>query len=408
MWGMKRRFAPFLVTVLAMALLAGCTGQKAPAAADPAPASPAPAPAPAPAAPPKPIKIGAIFSSTGGASSLGKPEHDTVVLLTEQINKAGGIGGRPIELVFLDSESDETKAVLAMKKLAGDPEIVGIVGGTTSGESLAMLPEAGKNEVTFISVAASIKIVEPVSKWVFKTPATDREVVEAIVRHLKANGLLNVAWMSVNNAFGDSGRVEFERLAKDAGIKIIANERFNHADADMTAQVTKVKAANPQAVVVWATPPSASVVASNIHQLGLKVPQFQSHGISNKAFIDQAGAGAEGIIFPAQKLAVWETLPANDPLKGVTTEYVNAFQAKYNYFPTTFGAHAYDGFMMLVKAIEAVGTDRAKIRDHIEGLKSFVTAGGVFNMSPTDHMGLTANDIVLVQIKDGKWVRFGN
>lgn len=383
----------FLAIPLVLLVIAGCS-------------KPAPGGQQQPVKETKPIKIGAIFSATGNASSLGKPERDTVLLLTEQINQAGGIKGRPIELVFQDSESDETKAVLAIKRLAGDPEIVGIVGGTTSGESLAMMSEAEKNGLTFISVAASIKIVDPVQKWVFKTPATDREVVSAIINHLKSKNLTKVAWMSVNNAYGDSGRVEFERLVKSSGVELLSNERFNATDTDMTTQATKAKAAGPQAVVVWSTPPSASVMATGIATVGLKVPHFQSHGIANQAFIDQAKDAAEGVIFPAQKLAIWDTLPDSDPVKKVAGEYVKAFQSKYNYFPTTFGAHAYDGFMLLVKAIESAGADRAKIRDAVEGSRNFVSAGGVFNMSPTDHMGLKDTDIALVQIKNGKWTRY--
>lgn len=398
--------ALILLSALTLGLLAGCGGSgAAPAQPQSGTAASQPSAQPTPAST-APIKIGAIFAATGPGSSLGKPERDTVLMLADQINAKGGINGRKIEIVYLDSESDNTKAVLHMKKLAEDKEIVGIVGGTTSGESLAMLKVAEDNQVPFISVAASADIVQPVKKWVFKTPATDQLVVEAIVNQLKAKGLTRVAWLSVNSAFGDGGAKQFEDQAKAAGITIVDNERYGEKDSDMTAQVTRAKAAQPQAVIVWSTPPSAAVVAKNIAQLGLKLPQFQSHGIANQAFIDGAGDAAEGVIFPAQKLAVWDTLAADDPVAPLASQYVKDFQAKYNYFPTTFGAHAYDGFTMFVKALQAVGPDRAKVRDYIEGLKNFVSAGGVFNLGPSDHLGLTSKDIALVTIKGGKWVRY--
>lgn len=393
-----------LFTILG--LLAGC-GSK-PAAPAPAPAAaPAAAPAPAPApAPQPPVKIGAIFAATGPASSLGKPERDTVLMLADQINKNGGIKGRKVEVVFQDTESDETKSRLAMKKLAEDKDIVAIVGGTTSGESLAMLPEAETNQITFISVAAAASIINPVKKWVFKTPATDREVITAIVNLLKQKNLSKVAWASVNSAYGDGGRAEFQKLVGPNNLTVVADERFGATDTDMTAQATRMKAASPDAIVVWATPPSASVMAKNINQLGIKAPQFQSHGIANQAFIDQAKEAAEGVIFPAQKLAIWDTLADSDPVKKVAVPYVSDFQKTYNYFPTTFGSHAWDAFMMVVKAVENAGTDRAKIRDYIENLKDFVGAGGVFNTSATDHLGLSAKDIAIVTIKGGKWVAY--
>lgn len=402
----RKLSALFLSLLLTVGILAGCgtSGSSTP----PADSGSTQQPGTDQPQSSEPIRIGAIFDATGGASSLGKPERDTVMLLQEVINAQGGINGRPIEIVFQDSETDDTKALLAMKKFAEDPTIVGIVGGSTSAESLAMMPEAEKHEIPFISVAASIKIIEPVQKWVFKTPATDRLVVERILIHLKEKGLTRVAWISSNNAYGDSGRVEFEKLAPQYGVEMVANERFNLDDTEMTAQFTNIKAANPQAVVIWAIPPGAAVAQKAAHQLQIGVPIYQSHGIANQAFIDQSGEAAEGVIFPAQKLTVWDSLPENDPLKPVAADYVQKFEAKYGYFPTTFGAHAYDGVMMMVEAIKAVGPDRAKVRDHIEGLQNFVSAGGVFSMSPQDHMGISTKDIELVLIKDGKWTLYAD
>lgn len=407
-----------VVALFALSMLAACGQQPAPAPqpapaapqpAQPAPAAPAPAPAaPAPAQPeePKePIKIGALFDVTGGASSLGTPERDTVLMLTDQINAAGGINGHPIDLIFIDGESDETKNVLAMKRLIERDQVVAIVGGTTSGGSLAIKGEAERAGVPFVSVAASVLIVEPVTPWTFKTPANDVLVIQKIIDDfLVPQNIKRVGWLNVNNAFGDGGRAEFEKLAPNYGIEIVVNDRFDHGATDMTAQLARVKTANPEAVIVWSIPPSAAVVAKNFRQLDFQVPMIQSHGIANQAFIDLAEDGADGVIFPAQKLVVWDLLPDTDPVAPVARQYVRDFMDRFGYFPTTFGSHAYDGFMMIVDAIEHVGPNKAAIRDHLEGLTNFVTAGGVFTMSPTDHAGMTAESLVMVQIKDGKWV----
>lgn len=401
--------ASALVLVLAF-VVSACGGGAKPGAGGTSPAgagapvgSGAAQPAPAPA-PKEPIKIGAILDITGPASSLGKPERDTLLMLEEQLNARGGVNGRPVKLTILDSESDETKAVLAVKKLMGEG-VSALIGGTTSGASLAMIPEIEKAEIPYISVAASVKIVEPVKKWVFKTAPNDVVVLGKIVEFLKGRGAKKVAWGNVNNSFGDGGRAEFEKLAGPAGLQLVANERFNATDTDMTPQLTRIKAQGPDAVLVWTTPPSASVFTKNFKQLGLGVPLIQSHGIGNEAFIQQSGDAAEGVIFPAQPILVWETMKDGDQKKLVQT-YVQDFMKKYNYFPTTFGGHAWDAWNLLIKAIGKAGDKPAAIRDALEGLGPTLVQGGTFKWSKDDHAGLDVTAMELITIKGGKWVRY--
>jgi branched-chain amino acid transport system substrate-binding protein len=261
-----------------------------------------------------------------------------------------------------------------------------------------------KASVPMVSCAAAMKIVEPAAerKWVFKTPQSDALIVGALVDHLKAKGLTKVAWLNVDYAFGQLGWIEFEKAAQKAGLTIAANEKFGQKDVDMTAQLTRVKAAAPQAVVVWSIPPSASIATKNYADLGLKAPLFQSHGVGNKRFIELAGPAANGVTFPVGKLLVAEQLTDNDVQKATLLAYAREFEAKYG--PrNTFGGHAWDAVWIAVKAIEKAGTDRAKVRDAIEATKNFVGITGVFNFSPTDHNGLDRRAATMVQIVDGQW-----
>jgi branched-chain amino acid transport system substrate-binding protein len=357
----------------------------------------------------EPYKIGAIFSITGPGSSLGIPERDTALMLEGEINGKGGIRGpdgkaRPVKIVIYDDGSDETKAVLAAKKLIDEDKVTAIVGTTLSGTSLAILDTVQKASVPMVSCAAAMKIVEPAAerKWVFKTPQSDALIVGALVDHLKAKGLTKVAWLNVDYAFGQLGWIEFEKAAQKAGLTIAANEKFGQKDVDMTAQLTRVKAAAPQAVVVWSIPPSASIATKNYADLGLKAPLFQSHGVGNKRFIELAGPAANGVTFPVGKLLVAEQLTDNDVQKATLLAYAREFEAKYG--PrNTFGGHAWDAVWIAVKAIEKAGTDRAKVRDAIEATKNFVGITGVFNFSPTDHNGLDRRAATMVQIVDGQW-----
>lgn len=353
----------------------------------------------------EPYKIGAVFDSSGSSSSLGIPERDTVKMLVKKINDNGGINGHPIELVLEDSESDETKALLKAKKLIQEDKVLAIIGPSTSGTTMAIVPTAQANSIPQISSAASIKIVEPIKdrNWIFKTAQSDTVVAGKIFDYLKAKGLKKVAFMNMNNAFGESGRLEFTKGAAANGVTVIAQEKFEAGDKDMTAQLTRIKGLNPDAVVVWAIPPSASTLTKNFRQLGITAPLIQSHGVGNQTFLDLAGPAANGVIFPIGRLLVANGLPENDPQKQVLTNYIKDYQTAYNAPPNAFGGYAYDGLMMLVKAIEKAGADSAKIRDELEKMDNFVGISGIFSMSATDHSGLNQEDLVLVEIKDGKW-----
>jgi len=307
-------------------------------------------------------------------------------------------------LIMLDNKSNETEAALAAKSLI-QKDVLAIIGCSTSGTTLAMLEGIQQAEIPLVSAAASIRIVEPVNerKWVFKTAQSDSLVAEKVASYLKSKGLTKIAFASMNNAFGDSGKVEFEKAAAKEGIEILVAEKFEQNDTIMTSQLTNIKKADPQAVLAWAIPPSASSFTTSFQQLGLTMPLIHSHGIGNKTFIDLAGEAAEGVVFPAGKLLVAEGLPDDDPQKQVLVEYATDFEAKFG--PrNTFGGHAWDALQIVLNAVEKAGPDRAKIRDEIEKTTDFVGISGVFNMSPEDHNGLSLDSMVMVEISEGSWI----
>jgi len=354
-------------------------------------------------------KVGAIFSITGPGSSLGIPERDTALMIEADVNAKGGVKGpdgklHPLKIVIYDDASDETKAVLAAKKLIDEDKVTAIVGTTLSGTSLAILDTVQKAEVPLVSCAAAAKIVEPAAdrKWVFKTPQSDFLITGVLADYLKAKGLTKVAWLNVDYAFGQLGWIEFEKAAQKAGLTIVANEKFGQKDVDMTAQLTKVKAANPQATVIWSIPPSASIATKNYADLGIQAPMFQSHGVGNKKYIELAGPASNNVLFPAGKLLVAEQLADNDAQKPVLLAYAKDFEAKFG--PrNTFGGHAWDAVYIVMGAMEKAGTDRAKVRAAIETTRNFVGITGVFNFSPADHNGLDRRAATMIQILDGQW-----
>jgi branched-chain amino acid transport system substrate-binding protein len=352
-------------------------------------------------------KIGAIFAATGGASMLGLPEKNTAEMLIDELNANGGINGEKVKLFLYDTEADPTKANNAVKKLISKDMVDVIIGPTTSGVTMAIIPAIEKAKVPLISCAASVKIIQPVKPYVFKTPQTDIMAVERIYEKLQADGLKKIAIITVQNGFGDSGRVQLQKLAGKYGLSVVADERYGGKDTDMTTQMTKIKATDAQAVICWGTNPGPAVVAKNRKQLGITIPLYNSHGVASKKFIELAEGAAEGTFLPAGSLLVVDQLADDHPQKKVLAGYKAAYEGKYGGSVNTFGGHAYDAFKLAVMAIEAAAKSgkvtHASIRDELEKITGFVGTGGVFNFSAEDHNGLTKEGFALVGIKDGNW-----
>ena len=352
-----------------------------------------------------PIKIGSVLSVTGPAAFLGDPELKTLQLYVENINKAGGVLGRQLQLVHYDDGSDAAKANSFGKRLIEDDKVDIIVGGTTTGSTMAMVPLVEKGEMPFISLAGAVVIIEPVKKWVFKTPHTDRMAAEKVFEDMKKRGLTKIALISDAGGFGASGKKETEALAPKMGITLLASETYGSKDTDMTPQLTKIKnTAGVQAIFAFSFGQGGAVVNKNYKQLGITLPLYHAHGVASEEFIKLSGPAGEGVRLPAAALLVADKLPANDPQKPVVTAYRKAYNDRYKEDVSTFGGHAYDGLMMAVDAFKRAGsTDKARVRDAIEATKGYVGTGGKVTMSPTDHMGLDLTAFRMLEIKNGDW-----
>lgn len=354
----------------------------------------------------QPYKIGAIFSVTGAASFLGEPEKNTVIMLQEQINKAGGINGNPIEVIIEDSKSDETHAVLAAKKLLEKDNVLAIIGPSTTGESMALVPIMNNAKTPMISCAAGAGITQPVEEryWIFKSPQYDYSAVEAIYIYMKKHSMTKAGILTISTGFGDSGKKALQDMATKYGITIVADERYGPKDSDMTTQLAKIKASGAQAVINWSVGPGQVIVTKNWHALKMNIPLFQSHGWGSKKNIELAGKAAEGVIAPLSRIVVWDKLQDKHPQKALLKKYTNDYEAKFKSEPGAFGGYAYDSFMMVVEALKKVGPDKKKIRDYIEtNIKNWPGTAGIFNMSPKDHCGLDKDAFEMVTVKNGDW-----
>ena len=371
-------------------------------------------------------KIGFLTAITGPASLLGEPQKNTAIMLQEWINAAGGIRGVPIEIVIEDSKSVEADAVLVTRKLIEKDNVLVVIGSTTTGESMAMVPICEQAKTPMISMAAGLSIVTPEDEmkrmeasktpwlevpkkqryWIFKTAPTDASAVEKIYIYCQAKKIKRVGIITVTAGFGVEGRRQLKRLAPKYGIEIVADELYGPRDTDMTTQLTKIKASPAQAVINWSVGPPQVIVTKNWSDLGMrgKIPLIQSHGFGNKSNIKLAGGAAEGVITPLGRVLYAEKVDPKNPQKPVIMKYKTEYEKRFKADVSTFGGHAYDAIMMVADALKAVGPDKKDIRDYLETkIRNWPGTGGIYNMSPTDHTGFGADGFEMIEVVHGEW-----
>jgi branched-chain amino acid transport system substrate-binding protein len=351
------------------------------------------------------VKIGAVLSVTGPASFLGDPEKKTLEMYVNDINAKGGVNGQKLQLIIYDDGGDANMARTFATRLVEEDKVVAMVGGSTTGSTLAMIPVFEEAQIPFISLAGAIQIIEPARKWVFKTPHTDKMACEKIFADLKQRKLTTIALISGTEAFSKSMRDQCVAVAPKAGITIAHEETYGPRDSDMTPQLTNIRNKTAvQAVVNPGFGQGPAIVTRNYRQLGITLPLYQSHGVASKQFIELAGPAAEGVRLPAAALLVADKLPNSDPQKVVVVSYTRAYEKQTGQPVSTFGGHAYDGLMLALEAVrKAGGTDKARVRDALEGLRGYVGTGGVVNMSAQDHMGLDLTAFRMLEVRKGDW-----
>ena len=351
------------------------------------------------------FKLGSVLSVTGPASFLGDPEKKTLEIYIADINGKGGVNGQKLQLIVYDDGADANAARTFATRLVEEDKVGAMIGGSTTGSTLAMIPVFEDAQMPFISLAGAVQVIEPVRKWVFKTPHTDRMACEKIFADLKRRNLTTIGLIWGTGAFGKSMRDQCVAVAPKSGITIAHEESYGPRDSDTTPQLTNIKGkSGVQAVVNADFGQGPAIVTRNYRQLGIALPLYQSHGVASKQFIELAGPAAEGVRLPAAALLVADKLPDTDSQKPVVTSYAHTYQQKTGQPVSTFGGHAYDALMIFIEAAKRAGSfDASKVRDQIEQTKNFVGTGGIVNMSPTDHMGLDLTAFRMLEIKGGDW-----
>jgi len=351
------------------------------------------------------IKIGCLFDLSGPAGHIGTPSKYVAEMAAARINEEGGVNGKKIVLVYGDSESDAGKAALQAKRLIEKEKVAALIGPTRTESAMAILNIVEKAGIPTIACVGGTPPVDPVRKWVFKSPQKTVTAVEKIYQYLQKKGIKQIAIITATDKFGEEGEKSLLKLANSYGITIKLTEKFDVKDSDMTVQLTKLKNTNAQALICWTIGPPGSIIAKNVKQLNFKIPLIQCHGLPDPKYLELAGTAAEGTIMPSTKLMIPEQLPDNDPQKKLILEFVNEYENVRKYGKvSTHSGYAWDAIMLVVNAMRLAGTtEPEQVRTAIENTKNFVSISGSYNMSPEDHCGLSVDSLVMVMVKDGKW-----
>jgi branched-chain amino acid transport system substrate-binding protein len=350
-----------------------------------------------------PIKIGSPLLLSGRGAFVGGAEKNTLEMMAADLNKAGGINGRPIQFVYYDTEAKPDAAVRIAKRLIQKDKVVAIVGISTSWTALPIIPIIEKHRIPTIMLASTINIVKPVRKWVFKIPADDNILVAKMLRYLQSLGIQRIAVMSSQDGYGDGGRTELLAQSPDYGIKIVFDDRYTMEDTDITPVINKIKKTDAQAVVNWSSKRAPVIMTMNYRQVGLDLPLYHGSATLSKAFLDAAGKNADGVMTAALKFYGTGDLPDSDPQKKIILDYQAAYKKKYGKEANQFGACAFDGFNIMVSALKKAGPDKEKLRDAIEQTRGYVGVNGIFSYASDNHRGLTKESIVMYQAGGGMW-----
>ena len=355
------------------------------------------------------IKIGLPLSTTGPAASLGIPERNTSTLFPTTI------AGQKVEYVVLDDGTDTTNARKNVERLTAEDKVDVIIGPSTSPTTLAVIEVAAKTQTPVISLGAAVRIVQPMDdqkRWAFKTPYNDSIVAEATVLDMAKNGIKTVGYIGYNEAYGESWLNEFKKAAEKHKVQIVATEQYSPKDTSVTAQILKIVAANPQAVLIVGAGTPAVLPEAALNERGYKGRVYQTAGVVNNDFLRVGGKNVEGALLAVGPVIVVDDLPDGHPAKKVGQDYKRVYEGKFGAGSlATFGANAWDGMLILQRAIpEALkkakpGTAefRSALRDAIENVRDLPTTHGVVNMSATEHNGYSPDAPVIITVKDGKW-----
>jgi branched-chain amino acid transport system substrate-binding protein len=355
------------------------------------------------------VKVGVLVSSTGPAAVIGVPQRNSVKLLPA---KVGGVG---VQYIVLDDGGDATSAVNNAKKLVAEEKVDALIGPSISPNAMAILGFVAEARTPLIAAVGTDAVIHPMDeqrRWVFKTAQANRLILQVEVDHMVRSHVRTLALLRVNDALGEEWAKALEPIIERAGIKLVAQERFQRSDISIAAQAIRIVAAKPDAVLVAAAGGTSALGQQSLVEKGFRGRIYQTNGAATDEFIRLASKSAEGALMAAGPIQVVDQLDDGNAIKKVALDYIAGYEKAYGSKPSSFGSNVYDAGLLLQAALPRAlskaspGTDafREALREAIESTKGVVGTQGVFNLNAEDHNGMDRRAALMMTVRDGRWV----
>ena len=344
-------------------------------------------------APVEPIRIGAILSVTGSIASLGIPERDGALLARKVINERGGIKGRPVELIVEDDASSPDAAVTKANHLLYNRKVAAIVGPTGIAQTVAIGGMTQKENVPIVAFTGLGPPVERERTCVFHLTPAQGLNARALLAYAAEEAKAKRVAVLHDSGYGQVVWNAMKDLGSEFGVTFVSTEKFEIAATDATTQVAKIKASNPEAVIVIGT---SAVPFRNLRQLRVGVPIVAVHGSATYDIVKAMGDGADGVVHA-------EFLIAEDPLPA-QREFVELYRKEYGRNPKHFDAAGYDALMSLADAFSK--TDGAAGEPLCRAMRRpYRGAMTAYDFSAPDMGGLTLASFTYSRLAKGRFER---
>ncbi len=344
-----------------------------------------------------PIKIGAVFDLTGPNSLIGQSDEKMAKLLINKQNADGGIGGRKIDLIVLDGQTQPAVGLSDVKQLVEQDHVVAMLGPDFTSTAEVIYPYLDQQKIPTVADVGGGSWNSPAPPYFFDIPETDADVAEVTLGYMHLHGIRTLSWLGTEDGFGETGLAAFQKLAPQFGVTIEPVQTMQDSATDVTPQLARLKAQGANALMIYTAGAPTVVAQQNAAQLSLTEPVFQSNGAALPQFLQAAGTSANGIYLPGGNLQVASELPASNPQKA----NIDAFLAMYG-SANRFAGDMYDATTLLLRAIKAVGASSTQIDSYLNNqVKNYAGVTGVMSFSSTIHAGILPSSLSILKVENG-------
>jgi branched-chain amino acid transport system substrate-binding protein len=389
----KKAIVLFIVAILIMAVLAGCASSSKATS----------------------YKVGIIAAQTGAYSALGLPALEGMHVIAEEINKAGGINGIPLELIIYDDKSSSTETALAAKKLIEVDKVLAFGCSSATGLSHSIVPIANDMETPGVPMSGTGLINDQLGKWAFKPISSEADYIPLPLGYLTADhGVTKLAGMIENSGYGEGGEFYLKEVAPGLGITIVEIQYFDPAATDMTPQLTNIKNSDAEAIFIWGSGPAGALAIKQAREMGIDLHIVTTPAQASPNYAEEFRKFYEAepsAVCLDSKLTMWRQLPDTDADKQMCREFDELYTATYGYSPSMWAAIGAQIVQFIADGLERAEPDpsnlkeaRSAVRDAFESTESLSLFMGTYTLSATDHYGRVIPKEVLVTFKNGEKV----